>query len=144
LIPEFEDNGLLPPGIHWSTIDEVKSRLCFSQRRIELVEGLERALASLKSSGCETVYIDGSFSTNKTNPGDIDVCWDTKNVDVYNLLKIEPVFFDLSRGRAAQKAKFGCEFFAANSIAKTPNTCFLDFFQEDRNGMPKGIIGLKI
>lgn len=144
MIPKFDADGLLPPGIHWATMDEIKNELCFSSKRVKLVEGLEKALLSLKTCGCETVYIDGSFASDKMNPEDIDVCWDTNNVDLYKLLKIEPVLLDLSNERLAQKSKFGCEFFISSLIAKPPNTIFIDFFQEDRNGNPKGIIGLKI
>lgn len=144
MIPNFQSNGTLPIGIHWSTIEEIKEKLCFSAKRIQLVEGLERAIVSLKNAGCRTIYIDGSFSTSKEIPGDIDVCWETDNVDLDLLIKIEPVLWDFSPGRRPQKDKFGCEFFPAETIAEFPDKTFIDFFQQDRDGNPKGIIALKI
>jgi hypothetical protein len=144
LIPNFQSNGTLPIGIHWTTIEEIKEKLCFSVKRIQLVEGLEKAILSLKSAGCKTIYIDGSFSTSKEIPGDIDVCWETDNVDLDLLIKIEPVLWDFSPGRKLQKDKFGCEFFPAETIAELPDKTFINFFQQDRDGNPKGIIALKI
>ncbi|MEL1241891.1 DUF6932 family protein [Flavobacterium flavipallidum] len=144
MIPNFQPNGILPSGIHWSTIEEVKEKLCFSERRIELIIGLENAIISLKRAGCETIYIDGSFSTSKQNPGDIDVCWETGGVDLDFLVVIEPVLWDFSSGRKSQKDKFGCEFFPCDFVAEPPDKTFIDFFQQDRDGNPKGIIGLKI
>lgn len=144
LIPNFQFNGTLPCGIHWSTIEEIKGKLCFSLRRNHLIEGLERAIVSLKSAGCKTIYLDGSFSTSKEMPGDIDVCWETENVDLDLLIRVEPVLWDFSLGRKHQKDKFGCEFFPLDSIAEPPDKTYFDFFQQDKDGNPKGIIGLKI
>jgi hypothetical protein len=144
LIPAFNRNGVLPPGVHWSTMDEIRDKLCFSKKRENLFNGLIRAIASLKEAGCKTIYIDGSFSTTKHSPGDIDVCWEVSKVDLVRLNLIEPVFFNFENGRKEQKAKFGCEFFPARNIAKHPNTLYLDFFQTDKDNKPKGIIGLKI
>jgi hypothetical protein len=144
LIPNFQSNGVLPSGIHWSTIEEIKDKLCFSEKRTRLVVGLELAIVSLKRAGCKTIYLDGSFSTSKELPGDIDVCWETDEVDLELLITIEPVLWDFSPGRKPQKEKFGCEFFPAEAVAEPPEKTFMIFFQQDRDGNPKGIIGLKI
>lgn len=144
MIPNFQFNGVLPFGIHWSTIEEIKEKLCFSEKRIQLVAGLELAIISLKSAGCKTIYLDGSFSTSKEIPGDIDICWELGNVDLDVLFGIEPVLFDFTFKRKAQKDKFGCEFFPSDSIAEPPDKTYFNFFQQDKDGNPKGIIGLKI
>lgn len=111
MIPNFQFDGILPSGIHWSTIEEIKEKLCFSVKRTELVAGLEKAILSLKKAGCETIYLDGSFSTSTKDPNDIDVCWELINVNLDLLLIIEPVLFNFDFKRKAQKDKFGCEFF---------------------------------
>lgn len=144
MIPNFENQGHLPIGIHWSTIEEVKAKLCFSNKRKQLVLGLEEAILSLKHAGCEKIYLDGSFCTIKENPNDIDVCWEVENVDLDLLIIIEPVLFEFDLGRKAQKERFGCEFFPAQFIAEPPDKTYIDFFQQDRDGNPKGIIGIKI
>ena len=48
------------------------------------------------------------------------------------------------RGKAAQKARFGGEFFIAESAADPHGTRFLEFFQHTRDGTPKGIVALTL
>lgn len=143
MIPDFDKNGNLPTGIHWSSLEEIKKKLCFSKKRITLITGLELAIKALIKAGCKTIYIDGSFTTSKHDPNDIDVCW-VENVDLNKLNLIEPTLLDFDNGRRNQKQKFGCEFFPADWIAKPPDVIFIDFFQSDRNNNPKGIIGIKL
>ncbi len=54
------------------------------------------------------MWLDGSFVTAKDEQADFDACWDPDGVDLDTL---DPVLLDLSRGRAAQKARFGGELF---------------------------------
>ena len=82
MLPEFNRDGRLPPGIHWATWPEIQSRFGFSSRRQQLLGGLHLALAALNRAGCSRVYIDGSFVTVKREPGDYDACWDIDGVDV--------------------------------------------------------------
>ena len=35
------------------------------------------ALQNLQQSGCQRIYLDGSFATSKELPGDFDVAWET-------------------------------------------------------------------
>jgi len=99
---------------------------------------LKEALDLLKSAGCRRVFLDGSFVTDKKLPNDIDVCWDIDGVDPMSL---DSVFFDFDNGRAAQKTRFGAEFFPAQAPQRLKT--FLDFFQIDKeHGEPKGIIEL--
>lgn len=141
MIPDFNTDGLLPKGIHWSTMTEIKSTFGFSEKRKALINGLLEALKSFKNAGCKTIYIDGSFVTSKLEPGDIDACWDIKGVDP---TKLDPVLLIFSNQRRQQKLKYGCEFFPSNEIAEPPNVIFLDFFQKNRNNLPKGIIGIRL
>src|SRR5438270_8800699 len=98
MIPDFDADGNLPRGIHWATWQEFVSRFDTTPRRTELLGGLIRALYILKRSGCQTVYVDGSFVSSKNVPGDFDACWDTKGVDLEYLYKTEPVFFKFDSG----------------------------------------------
>jgi hypothetical protein len=138
-IPNFEDNGNLPPGIYSATWKEVEESLGFNPRRRALLSGLKQACKNLKLAGCCKIYIGGSFATSKTHPGDFDVCWKDDNVDLKLLSELDPVLQDFSHKRAAQKLKYGGEFFLAGTIADAQGQTYLDFFQRDRNGSPKGM-----
>ncbi len=106
------------------------------------MDGLRFAIDSLHAAACSRVYLDGSFVTDKEVPGDFDACWDAGSVDPGLL---NPVLLDFRDRRAAQKAKFGGELFAARFVAEPAGTTFLEFFQLDRpTQQPKGIIAIDL
>lgn len=138
MILSFEASGNLPPGVHAATWDEFVARYGSTPHRLALLAGLKAALDASRTAGCERTYLDGSFVTAKAVPGDFDGCWEVAGVDP-DLL--DPVLLVFANQRAAQKAKYGGEFFPA----ETAGTRFLDFFQRDKQtGDPKGIIALDI
>jgi hypothetical protein len=142
VIPEFDDLGRLPPGVHLASWDEVVSRFGGSAWRARLLAGLKTALLSLKDAGCTIVYVDGSFVTEKHEPGDFDACWDEVGVDPDAL---DPVLLDFRNKRAAQKARFSGELFPASHFADSAGNSFFKFFQTDRaTGDQKGIIAIDL
>ncbi|MFB2878685.1 DUF6932 family protein [Floridanema aerugineum] len=141
MIPAFNSDGNLPPGVHWATWQEFAARFGTTPHRQRLLKGLKSALDSLSKAGCEVVYIDGSFVTEKENPNDFDGCWDTTGVDP-NFL--DPILLNFHNKRAAQKAKYLGEFFLAQDPADKAGKTFLEFFQTDRNGNPKGIVAIDL
>ena len=140
-IPSFNRRGNLPVGIHSASWQEVETRFGGSAKRQALLIGLKAALSALHQAGCRMVYLDGSFVTAKVEPGDYDTCWGIAGVDGTLL---DPVFLDFSNGRAAQKARYLGEFFPAELPEGASGKTFLEFFQQDRNGFPKGIVGLDL
>ena len=121
MIPQFDADGLLPPGIHWATWYEVAATFGNTPWRRRLLDGLEMAIDSLRLAGCGTVYIDGSFVTSKEVPNDFDAC------------------------RAAQKARYLGELFPASLGATVEGMSFLEFFQTDREtGGSKGIVAVDL
>ena len=142
MIPAFEANGNLPPGIHSATWDEIVDRFGGTHWRRQLIAGLRSAVESLQRAGCQTVYLNGSFVTSKLVPGDYDACWEEAGVDPF---KLDPVLLTFDKGRATQKAKFGGELFPASARASLHGNIFLDFFQTDKDtGRRKGVIALNI
>jgi hypothetical protein len=142
MIPRWAANGDLPPGVHLATWRELNDRLSFNPRRQRMLAGFSRACAELRKAGCRLVYLDGSFVTQKEHPGDFDACWDVSSVDDD---KLDPVFFEFSRGRAAQKHRFMGEFFPAQLPEGATGRAFLDFFQVNKvSGEPKGIVAISL
>lgn len=145
MIPPYDKNGNMPPGIHIASWDEFVTHFGTSTHRQRLIAGLEKALTVLKRAGCERIYVDGSFVTVKAVPNDYDVAWDTHNVDIALLLSMEPVFGEFDHFRAAQKAKFLGEFFPSSAREGGSGMTFLEFFQIDGStGNAKGIIALDL
>ena len=142
MIPQFNADGNLPPGIHWATWNEIANRFGTNAWRRQLLAGVRAASEELKRVGCSTIYLDGSFVSAKLIPGDFDACWDESGVDVAS---IDPVLLDFDGGRANQKAKFGGELFPVSQNADGLGTLFLEFFQIDKDtGSQKGIVALDL
>ena len=142
MIPEFDSDGLLPPGVHWASWDELVDRYGNNPRRSNLINGLNAALENLKGAGCQTVYINGSFVTSKELPNDYDGCWEEAGIDPSLL---DPVLLTFDPGRAAQKTKYLGELFPVSAIADASGLSFLEFFQTDKDtGRTKGIIGIDL
>ena len=87
-----------------------------------MLAGLRAALENLRSAGCLTAYVDGSFVSSKSEPGDFDACWEEAGVD---LDRLDPVLLTFDAGRAAQKANYGGEFFPASAVAGLGEGVFL-------------------
>lgn len=72
-IPDWNEFGLLPEGVHDSDFGEIAQRLAFNDHRASLVRGLGRALDWLRTMPpARSLIVDGSFVTDKALPSDID------------------------------------------------------------------------
>ncbi|MEN6522854.1 MAG: hypothetical protein ABFD14_03930 [Anaerolineaceae bacterium] len=141
MIPEAINIGaswkVLPQGVFDANLEEIESRFATNQIRRHLMKGLCKACKALRKAGCKVVYVDGSFVSEKTFPGDYDVCWDPTGVDVK---KLDLVFLDFSNGRKKQKLKYFGEFFPSSANADGSHT-YLQFFRiEKETGLEKGIV----
>jgi hypothetical protein len=141
VLPTLQKDGHLPPGVHATAWPELLKRFGNTPYRLGLLRGLRDAALNLKGAGCSTLYVDGSFVTSKRVPKDYDGCWDPAGVD---LRKLDPVLMDFTSGRAAQKAKYGGELFPSSAPADGAGSTFLEFFQSDRDGIPKGLVMLDL
>ena len=102
MIPAFERSGNLPAGVHEATWNEFVARFGQTQRRQRLLQGLQCGLEALKAAGCQVAYVNGSFVTRERWPHDFDVCWEPEGV---NSSTLDPVFFDFTAARSAQKSE---------------------------------------
>jgi len=140
MLPDFREDGTLPPGVHWAEWTEFSTRFGTNPYRRQLLAGLKEGIQMLAAVGCTVVYVDGSFITAKDFPADFDACWGLKGV---NATALHPIFLDFDNGRAAQKKRFMGEFFPAQIPEGVSGKTFLDFFQTDKNsGVPKGIVAI--
>ncbi len=141
MIPPFDpETGRLPEGEHTADWAEVVDRFGWNPRRRQLLDGLAEAVELLGVAGCRRVWLNGSFVTDKEEPGDFDACWDTDGVDVDAL---DPALLDLSNRRAAMKARFGGELFP-NVVEVGSGLSFAEFFQNERDTGRKGIVVITI
>lgn len=142
MIPPFDEKGNLPQGIHWAEWTEFKVRFGINFPRQRMIQGLELAMTELKKAGCQTIYINGSFVTDKPIPNDFDACWEREGVDINYLRENAPYLLRFFDSRV-QKAKYKGEIYPSDQPVDEA-IITLDFFQQDRNGNPKGIIAIDL
>ena len=77
-IPAWTAAGYLPAGEHLCTLDEVQQSFATNEHREALLERLHAFLDWLVATESLSmpVYVDGSFTTNKPKPSDVDVVMD--------------------------------------------------------------------
>ncbi|GAA6621995.1 DUF6932 family protein [Scytonema sp. NUACC26] len=142
MIPDFDENGNLPPGIHFCNWNEFKKRFGYTRNRKQMIQGMEIVMTDLKAAGCRTFYINGSFVTNEPLSNDFDACWDRDDVDIEYLREKSPLilkFYDST----AQKAKYKGEIYQSDRPVDE-STISIEFFQRDREQNRKGIIAINL
>ena len=145
MIPQFTDEGLLPPGVHEADLEELKEKMGWSRKRRELLKGLEEALELMTSCGVVRVYLDGSFVTDKDRPNDIDGCYDlADDVTAEELESLAPIFPPSPSNRAEAKRRFGVDLFPAAATELGSGQPFLRFFQTDREGHERGVLSVEV
>lgn len=150
MIPDFDpETGALPPGDYEASLIEITNKLGFSPRRRWLLKGLREALRAFRGAGIQEIYIDGSFCSEKPDPGDIDGYWVEPDHDVYE--RLDPYWTDFNPIFAPNMRRFKCrmwvdhglEFFIHPAMHASGDVGFPDFFRQDRDGRPRGVIQIK-
>jgi hypothetical protein len=73
VLPDFNDDGYLPPGVHLATFDEVAVRFGEESelRRVQL-ESLRWLIDLARRAGVLRLIVNGSFVTDVFEPNDVD------------------------------------------------------------------------
>ena len=133
VIPDFDKNGNLPPGIHEATIQEVEAHFAHNMHRKRLFEGLLKVLKILEGCGCPEVYLNGSFITLKSEPKDYDLCYEPTGI------KGTEAFKQFLETRDERKEKYFGDIFPR--LPQPPYEMdHVEDWQTDRDGEIKGIV----
>ncbi len=73
MIPDFNDDGYLPPGIHPATLDEIEERFGTESelRRVQM-QSIRWLVDLARKAGVERIVLNGSFVTDAYEPNDVD------------------------------------------------------------------------
>lgn len=133
MIPSFNGDGNLPPGIHEAKVGELRARFAYNHERKRLFSDLLRVVAVLRESECREIFLNGSFITSAPAPNDYDLCWEPMGVVPTPALK------NLLTDLMEEKPKYLGDIFA-----RMPEPPFyLDHvvhWQKDQVGNLKGLI----
>ncbi len=130
MIPPFDDNGFLPPGIHPASLDEIEGRFGSSTEirqsqfqsilwLLEIIEG---------QPGIVRIILNGSFATDLPEPNDVDC-----------VILVDETFD--AEGSIANLLDDGLPFLYPEVVNATNFAYLVDrFFATDRVTVPKGMI----
>lgn len=140
MIPEFNEDGLLPKGIHQTDLGEFRDRFAIfdeSDRRLRVFEQLERFLAEAnKVSVVKRIIVGGSFVTAKAEPNDFD-CILVLDAEIVGTT-LRPFEYNLLSRRMARRL-FGGDVLPALEGSEALDE-YLAFLQTTREGDPMGIV----
>jgi len=129
MIPSFNDNGYLPPGVYPATLAEIKSR--FGQeseiRRVQM-ESIRWMVDLARRAGVRRIILNGSFVTDIMEPNDVD-CVLLVGSD-----------FPLDEASAAE-LNTGLPFLEIKLVGSEDFNILVNiFFASDRQRIPKGMV----
>jgi hypothetical protein len=129
VIPDLDEHGNLPPGIHRATMEEIEERFGKSTevRRAE-IQSLHWLIDLAKRAGIERLIVNGSFVTDVFEPNDVDC-----------VLLMAPSFpRDL---RAAEELDTGLPYIHLQVVYQERFDYLVNrFFAADSRGNRKGVI----
>jgi hypothetical protein len=138
VIPDFDENNNLPPGIHDATVAEVRTRFA-NERRKQLFAAFEEVISILSECNCPEVYLDGSFITTKEEPNDYDLCYESKGI--VRTLRLR----EFLTNSDTRKEKYLGDIFI--HMPEPPYyVSHVEHWQKDgrKDGMRKGIVRIKL
>lgn len=73
MIPAFDTEGFLPPGVHPATLGEIRNRFAgtLEIRRAQM-ESIGWLIGLAARAGIQRIVLNGSFVTNIIEPNDVD------------------------------------------------------------------------
>lgn len=143
------EDPILPAGLHDFEIEQLSNHFLSefpdSLTRSPLIAGLKAYIDSLKKLNIPMeIWLDGSFTTTKTNPNDIDLVIFASENDVNNLSLENKNLLKRLLDRIEIKKMFGCD--SLFSIAENTNarSYWRGWYGFDRNESPKGIVRIMV
>jgi hypothetical protein len=129
MIPELNDDGYLPAGVHRATLEEVAARFARETelRRVQM-ESLAWLVDLARRAGASRLVVNGSFVTDRPEPNDVDC-----------VLLAGPSF--PRDAEAEQELLDGLPFIELKVVEDQEFVVLVEqLFATDRREVPKGMI----
>lgn len=140
---------LLPPGLH--DIDHADldnhflSAFPGSATRPQLIGGLRTFIAALQRIGIPfEIWIDGSFTTTKENPNDVDLVAFASDAAIQALDSGRRRALEGLFDRASSRRTFGCDVLFCVAEDANMRSYWRGWYGFDRDERPKGIARLAV
>jgi hypothetical protein len=124
VIPDFNADGFLPPGVHRATLSEIRERFGGpSEIRRAQMESVGWLIDLAARAGVQRIVLNGSFVTNIIDPNDVDCVLligpgASKNPAAEDELLLGLPFLDISLVGQNEFDYFVERFFAVDRMLK--------------------------
>lgn len=134
LIPAFNDNGYLPPGIYPATLAEVEDRFgSDSEIRRAQMQSVRWHVDLAHRAGVKRIVLNGSFVTDTIEPNDVDCV----------LLVDDDFPRSVEEAEAEAELAAGLPFLQIDVLTGSAFTYLVDrIFGSDRLDIPKGVVAV--
>jgi hypothetical protein len=134
MVPSFDENGYLPPGVHPATLDEIDAHFGQSSelRRVQM-ESVRWMVDLAVKAGVQRIVLNGSFVTDIMEPNEVDCVL---------LIGGPGLPSDLTAERELEQ---GLPFLDIALVRQKDFDWFVGrFYASDRRGAPKGMIEIEL
>jgi len=144
----MDDQSLFDPGFHDLPFDGIAKRLWSlfvepfdrSRRREYLVRRLVAYLSDLRDTGMSfEIWVDGSFTTTKASPNDVDVVVFYSHNEYNSLSSAGKQLFDRLTDAAIVRSGYDCDVYFVRNHSIDMRSYWRGWFGFSRNEEPKGI-----
>ncbi len=140
----MEDTPLLEPGLHDFNLSDIGNHFLLdfpnSKTRKNLINGFHTYISYLTNIGAPIeIWIDGSFTTKKVDPNDIDLVIFSPASAINALPHEKQQLFQLLTDRSTVKKNFGCDVLFCPSEDHDLRSYWRGWYGFNRNEKPKGI-----
>lgn len=146
-IPDLNTHGLLPPGTHAWTVEEIAGTFgAFrgGEQRPRLMASLREFVAEARVSGIVcALLVDGSFVTAKPAPNDIDLVVIVPETHDFSA-DLRPLEYNVVSKRRVNR-RYGFDIFVARENSPEHGK-WVEFFEQVRlePGVRKGILRVSL
>lgn len=146
-IPDFSEHGTLPNDVYDCSLEEIESifgRFQSSDCRMNLTKKLKTFVNELRKYGMGVeLIVDGSYVTNKEEPGDIDLILVLPEGFDYKA-EVKPFEYNLLSNRAVKRL-YGFDVFTVSKGSELYRSR-IEFFQQVRENpdIRKGLLRVSL
>ena len=144
MIPPFDGDGDLLPGLHTATWSEFRDRFCRfvqSDRRLQHCRHLSQLLEDARTSTLVTrILVGGSMVSTKAEPNDFDCIVVLKDSVDYDSLRPDHLW--IADGQRARQRYKGDIFIVREG--QPALVLYVDFFSHNRQGKLVGLIEVAV
>jgi len=142
MLPAFQENGLLPAGVHHSDLSGFEETFAWNAHRRRIYAQMQHGLAALHAAGYRLLVVGGEFISSDELPREFKLLFDCDPLPIESL-DARLSNFD-KNSRLLTRKVWGGHFFPASFRAKGTGATWLRYLASDAPAGQRGLVGLSL